>query len=173
MGEHKQVYRIAVLAMMVALCHVGRIMFQFLPNVQPVTVIVLLITLSFGVKDGLIVGVLSIIVSNLTLGMGIWTIAQVASYAVLVLLTGLFIPFQKKDWFDSVFVVYVGLSGYLYGLIISVIQAPFFGIHKLWPYYLAGIPFDSLHAIGNVGFYLILTPVLLPLIERTAKKIKS
>lgn len=173
MRQHKQVYRIAVLAMMTALCHVGRIMFQFLPNVQPVTVIVLLITLAFGVRDGLIVGVLSIVLSNLTLGMGIWTIAQVASYAVLVLLTGLFRPFQKKGWFDSFFVVYVGMSGYLYGFIISVIQAPFFGIHKLWVYYLAGIPFDTMHSIGNIGFYLILSPVLLPLIERTARKLQS
>ena len=172
MGENNKTYRLAVLAMMTALCHVGRIAFQFLPNVQPVTVIVLILTLVMGVPDGLTVGVLSIFLSNLTLGMGTWTIAQIASYTVLVLLTGLLRPFRHHKMFYPCFALFAGVSGYLYGLIISLVQAPFFGIKKFWVYYMAGIPFDTMHALGNLGFYLILAPILIPLIQKGLKRKK-
>ena len=172
MGENKHVYRVALLSMMIALSHVGRLVFSFLPNVQPVTVIVLMFTLVFGIRDGLIVGILSIVLSNMTLGMGVWTFAQVASYGVLVLLTGILRPFQKYVWFDVAFALYAGVAGYLYGFIISAVQAPFFGIQKFWVYYMAGIPFDTMHALGNVGFYIILAPVLLPLLRKAAIKLE-
>lgn len=170
MGETKKVYRLALLAMMIALCHVGRIAFQFLPNVQPVTTIILILTLVMGTKDGIIVAVASILLSNLTMGMGVWTLSQIVSYIVLVFLTGSIRKFQKHPWFFALFSVFTALSGYLYGLIISLIQAPFFGIQNFTIYYMMGIPFDTMHAIGNLVFYLILAPVLIPIIKRAINK---
>lgn len=166
MGRNKQVYRVAILSLMIALCHVGRLAFSFLPNVQPVTVIVLIITLVMGTVDGLIVGNLSILLSNLTLGMGTWTFAQLMSYSLLVLITGLIRRYRHSKGFYWMFTVYAGISGYLYGLTISLVQAPFFGIKRFLPYYLAGLPFDTLHAVGNAVFYILLAPVLLPLLEK-------
>lgn len=169
-AKQLSIQRLTLLAMMTTLCQVSRLVFQFLPNVQPVTVILIILTLSLGVSDGLIVAVLSIFISNLTLGMGVWTIAQIISFSLLVLVTGLVIkPFFKHLPF-LIMVLYAVLMGYLYGFIISLVQAPFFGIQNFWVYYISGLPFDTLHAIGNGGFYLILAPILFPLLKKFSEK---
>lgn len=74
---------------MVALCVVSRTFFQFIVNVQPVTAILLIITIYWGSYQGLIVSILSILITNFYMGMGVWTIAQVATYFLIILLTGL------------------------------------------------------------------------------------
>ncbi|SIO23426.1 hypothetical protein SAMN05878443_2088 [Carnobacterium alterfunditum] len=160
------IQRITLLAFMTALCQVSRQLLQFLPNIQPVTVILIILTLTLGIMDGLIVAVLSIILSNITLGMGVWTIAQIVSFCGIVLVTGLLIkPFFKKIPFGFM-LLYAGFTGYLYGFLISLVQAPFFGIQNFLVYYASGIPFDTLHAAGNIGFYLILAPILFPLLRK-------
>lgn len=164
--NRSHVQHIALLGMLTTLCYVSRLLFQFLPNVQPVTVMILLITLVLGTRDGLIVATLSILISNLNLGMGVWTIAQISSFAVVVLATGFFIrPNQNRISFPLM-TLYAGLIGYIYGFVISAVQAPFFGIQSFWAYYLAGIPFDTMHALGNSGFYIVLAPVLIPLLRK-------
>ena len=170
-SSHKfSVQRITLLAMLTSLCYVSRLLFQFLPNVQPVTVILIILTLTLGIFDALIVATLSILMSNINLGMGVWTIAQIVSFALIVMVTGLLIkPFFKKLPF-IVMVVYAIFTGYAYGFLISVIQAPFFGIQNFWVYYFSGLSFDTLHAIGNGGFYIILAPILFPLLNKSIKK---
>ena len=165
------VHRIALLGLLTALCSVSRIVFQFLPNVQPVTVILISITLKMTMTDGWIVAILSILLTNLQMGLGVWTIAQIFSFSALILVTGLIIrPFFNRIpfWLMG---VYSGFTGYLYGFLISAVQAPFFGITNFWPYYLAGIPFDTFHAIGNTVFYFILTPFLFPLLKKFSSSI--
>lgn len=166
----RKVHHIALLGMLTTLCYVSRIVFQFLPNVQPVTVILLLITMLLGMKDGLIVSLLSVVISNINLGLGVWTLAQITSFSIIIILTGLinrYVSFERLPFFGMVF--YAGLTGYIYGFIISAVQAPFFGIQNFWAYYLSGLPFDTLHAVGNSGFYLILAPILIPLIKKLMK----
>ncbi|UUX32897.1 ECF transporter S component [Fundicoccus culcitae] len=163
------VKRIALLAIFVSLAYVGRILFQFIPNVQPVTVIILIITLTTHTLDGLIVAVLSIILSNTLLGMGPWTLAQVVSYALLIAFTGVFIKrfYIPSNKYNRIFFAfYAFLIGLLYGFIISVISVKMYGINHFWAYYIRGLPFDLAHAIGNFIFYLLLEPVLSPLIKK-------
>ncbi|EDP69421.1 hypothetical protein CAT7_02002 [Carnobacterium sp. AT7] len=166
MNGKKSLQRLTLLAFMTALCQVSRQLLQFLPNVQPVTVILIILTLTLGVTDALIVAVLSIILSNITLGMGVWTIAQIVSFGGIVLFTGWIIkPFFNNIPFGFM-LIYAGFTGYLYGFLISLVQAPFFGIQNFWVYYASGLPFDTLHAVGNGGFYLILAPILFPLLKK-------
>src|SRR5699024_3309418 len=91
------VQRIALLGLLTALCYVSRVIFQFLPNVQPVTVILIILVLKMTVVDSWIVAILSILISNIQLGMGVWTIAQIVSFSILVGTTGLLIkPFINQ-----------------------------------------------------------------------------
>ncbi len=160
------VQRIALLGLLTALCYVSRVIFQFLSNVQPVTVILIILVLKMTVVDSWIVAILSTLISNIQLGMGVWTIAQIVSFSILVGITGLLIkPFINQIPF-VVMVLFAGLTGYLYGFIISAVQAPFFGIQNFWAYYLAGLPFDTMHALGNAVFYVLLAPVLGSILDR-------
>ena len=80
------VQEIAYLALLVAASVVGRTLFQPLPNVQPMTAIFLLVALYLGCVRGLIVALLSLLITNFYMGMGIWTIAQAVSYTVVILM---------------------------------------------------------------------------------------
>lgn len=169
MSEKTSVKRIALLAMLTAVTHVSRLAFQFLPNVQPVTAILLILTLTMSTKDALIVAVLSILLSNITLGMGAWTLAQILSFAVVVMCTAALKPVHQRVPL-MLHIVFAGAMGFLYGFIISLVQAPLFGIQNFWVYYMSGLPYDTMHALGNAGFYAILWPILPPIIRRFMNK---
>lgn len=162
--------------MLIAVTHVSRLAFAFLPNVQPVTVIIILITVKLGVADGLLVGSFSMILSNLTLGMGPWTIGQILAYIGIVLITAVFKKiFNRASNTFVLGVIFSGLTGYLYGLFISIVQAPILGmsIETLIGYWIAGLPFDTYHAIGNVGFFIILEPIVSPLLQKVKLNINK
>lgn len=150
---------IAYLSLMVAACVVGRLMFQFIPNVQPMTTILLIMTTYRGLRQGLIVSLLSLLITNLYLGMGSWTIAQLVSYAIVIVIVGLL---SKWTFFKNSLMLQTAFSffaGFLYGFIISIFTYKMFGMTAFLPYYLQGLSFDFLHAIGNVGFYILLGPL--------------
>lgn len=150
---------IAYLALTIAACVVGRLLFQFIPNVQPMTAIFLILTYQLGISRGLIVNVLSLIITNLYMGMGIWTISQILSFSVIILLMGLLC---KWSWFynNKVFqIIFSIIGGFIYGFVIAWIDVQVYGMPHFWSYYLAGLYFDLLHGVGNGFFYFLLIPV--------------
>lgn len=142
-----------------------------IPNVQPITAILLIVTLNIGVAPAMIIGSLSIMITNFYLGMGIWTIAQILAFAIIILLTGLLSKLPRK--FLLVEVVLGFVMSLLYGLLVSAMLAPFFGIKQFWPYYLAGLSFDVMHGIGTAVFYVLLKKPLVKMFQRYQRIEKS
>ena len=154
-------YEIAYLAMVVAACVVGRTMFQFIPNVQPMTAIFLILTLQLGIFRGLIVNVLALLITNFYMGMGVWTISQILSFSMVIICMGLLCHWQyfnKNRWLQILFSVF---AGFLYGFVIAGIDVQIYQIGHFWPYYFAGLYFDLLHALGNGIFYFLLAPIFM------------
>lgn len=146
---------LAQLALLTAFCVIGRLLTQPIPNVQPVTAILFLVTLYMGVLPAMIVGGLSIVITNLYLGMGIWTIAQIITFCLLCLLVAginCLIPLKNHT---GIMLIISFVSGLLYGFLISILLAPFWGVKSFWPYYFSGLPFDFMHGVGNACFYLL------------------
>ncbi|GEK91917.1 ECF transporter S component [Alkalibacterium kapii] len=158
-------YALTRTALLTALVSVGRLSFSFLPNVQPMTVLLVCITLYYGWKSGLAVSLLSVTLTNIYLGMGPWTLAQFFAYTVLIGLTYLLEDTYESVpmWIMSLFVAFLGIA---YGLVISLVQAPFFGWNIFIPYYLSGLPYDIMHAFGNVVFFVILYPLVMRIFRR-------
>ena len=73
--------KIALLAILTAMCVALRI-FKIIPvpNVQPVTDILMIVTLNIGFGFGFALALLTMVVSNIYLGFGIWTVSQVLAY---------------------------------------------------------------------------------------------
>lgn len=163
------VQEMAYLALLVAACVVGRTMFQFLPNIQPMTAIFLIITFQLGVSRGLLVCLLSVICTNLYMGMGVWTIGQIISFSGVILVAGALwqLPVFRKYFFLQV--AYSFVAGFLYGFFIALVDKQIYGLPKFLPYYLQGLSFDVMHALGNVGFYVMLAPILVKLLSRIKK----
>ncbi|MBD3949036.1 ECF transporter S component [Tuanshanicoccus lijuaniae] len=157
------------IALLSTLCYIGRIIFSGIPNVQPITTLLFIFTVSIGWQKSIIIAGLTMLVSNLYLGMGPWTLMQIATYMLLVIASLPIIRFSQ--YFNPIIqqmisAVWCGLLGYLYGFIISIIWVKLYGIANFWSYYLRGIPFDTAHAVGNFIFYLLLAPIVTRILQR-------
>ncbi|MEH7380834.1 ECF transporter S component [Bacillus sp. JJ1533] len=151
------VKKLTLLSMLIALSVVGRIVFTFIPNVQPTTAIIIITSLFLGPVYGVVVAVFSSVLSNLVMGMGLWTIGQIFAWGIIGLISGLLQKYRER--IPVVLLAgYAVFCGFLYGFVISMPLYLFSG--KFLAYYIAGLPFDMSHAIGNGLFFLILYPIL-------------
>lgn len=157
---------ITTLASIGAIAVVGRLLFTFLPNVQPMTVIFLLMTVIFGPISASIVMLISILISSIYHSYGIWVLYQLIAYTCLIWLTNAFMRYEHLHTHRLLYALYAGATGYLYGLMMTLCYAFTVQLTNPLAYYLAGLPFDTYHAVGNFGFYLILTPILTPLLTK-------
>lgn len=159
--------KLTLLAMLTALASVGRIyanvLFPFLPNMQPMTSVIIICALLLGPAAGVIIAVLSTLLSNMILGMGLWTLWQMLAWGLIGLTFGLI----GKLWINPPLIVMTAasvLTGYVYGILISLPNV--FIMEHFLAYYLAGVSFDTMHAIGNGIFFFILYPVLRKLFSK-------
>ncbi len=138
-GKHAQVKRMTLIAMLAALGTVLRV-FKIIPipNVQPVTDMIIIATLMLGI------------------GFGIWTIPQILAYAVCVLtVAGLakITPLKKHFTLQLILATFLGFE---YGFIVSLGMSIYGGWAAFVAYWLSGLLFYFYHAVGNFGCYFIL-----------------
>ncbi|WP_440897546.1 ECF transporter S component [Amphibacillus sp. Q70] len=148
------VRKLTMLSMLISIAVIGRIYMTFIPNVQPLTTIIMITAVIMGRTNGILVATVSIIVSNLYLGFGIWTFPQIISYSLIAIICGSFCRLKDKKYFVYLLALIGVFAGYFHGLIMSLFEYLIFG--NFWAYYLAGIPFDTYHAVGNLLISLIL-----------------
>jgi len=137
--------RNAALALL-ALAVIGRVAMQPIPNVQPVTVLVMLGAVRLGALRGASIGILAAYLSNLALGGGAWTVVQALSWAVIGSLTGIVVSrIEGRGFYLATL-----LAGLLYGALVSIPLG-----FEAW---LHGLPFDLLHALGNITVAVWIVP---------------
>ena len=106
---------------------------------------------SYRLSDALMIALLSLLGTNIYLGMGPWTISQ-----WLHLLSPSFFSSvwkntdHQKNRFLQAFFAF--LCGLLYGLIISLMEVWLYQFPSFLAYYLQGLLFDFFHASGNFVF---------------------
>jgi len=159
-------YKLTILAILATLGIVGRSFLVFIPNVQPVTAIIIIAGIIMGPGAAFVLALLITFLSNMLLGMGIWSIWQVFSWGLIGVMSGCIGKYVKHIPVYML-ALYGVFCGYLYGFIISLVTYQVAG--KFWPYYLLGLPFDTYHAIGNAVFIIVLYPIFAYLMKRYAK----
>ena len=144
------------LVVICVLASLGRVVFSFLPQIQPVTVLVICAGFCFGKQSGFLSGALCAFLSNLFLGQGPWTPWQMLAWGLVGFLAGCF-PQNTARW---LLLLYAFFSGILYGLVVDIWTLSSLGVTLSWEtaasVYLAAGPFNLLHAGGNVVFFLLL-----------------
>lgn len=157
--EQKEVSakEVALVATMAALAAVSRIPFVIIMSVQPTTFIVMITGYVFGVQTGFMVGALAALVSNFFLGQGPWTPWQMFCWG-LCGVTAALIAKKEKEFNLRNFVILGAFWGYLFGWIMNIWHWVGFvyplTLKTFMATYLASFPFDTLHALGNIGFSL-------------------
>lgn len=163
--ERVQIRQIALMAMLTAMCVVLRIFKVIpIPNVQPVTDILMIVTLTLGIGSGILLAALTMFISNIYLGFGIWTIPQILAYVGCVLTIALLakvLPIQNHFWMRLALATFLGWK---YGFLVDLGMTIFGGFPAFIAYLVSSFAFDTYHAIGNFAFYFVLyKPVTLAL----------
>src|SRR5699024_12297427 len=114
--------------------------------------------LFLGPISAIILALLVTFLSNILLGMGIWTIWQIISWSIIGILSGFMGKFRGHTPLYVV-VIFSIFCGYLYGFIIFLTTYQVLG-HFL-PYYLLFLSFDKNHVFVNVVFLILLNIIYL------------
>ena len=155
------VREIVLYALLASLLLVVQVGLAFLPNIELVSVLVIIYTRVMG-KKALIPLYVFVILEGLIYGFGIWWITYLYIWAVLALVTLLFHKIESV-WFWAILSCIYGLC---FGTLSSI---PYFfmgGIQMVITYILNGIPFDLLHGVGNFVTALVLVKPLCYLLNR-------
>ena len=163
---HSAKREILVLTSITAAAAASRILLEPFPNVQPLTVMCLVMGASLGARRGMAFAVMATMISNLILSHGWWTLFQATGWAAvafagsklnLILQTEVA---MKRLIISAVFASvlfdwWVSLSIYTAGMSLGE-----FGI-----YLLNGLPFDALHAIASIASAVWIAPWLANLLH--------
>jgi energy-coupling factor transport system substrate-specific component len=168
---HSAKREILVLASIAVAAAASRILLEPLPNVQPLTVMCLVMGATLGARRGMAFAVIATMVSNLVLSHGWWTLFQASGWATVAfagsrlgLVVGNVVEMKRLAITAAVASVlfdwWVSLSIFTSGMAFSE-----FGI-----YLLNGLPFDALHVVASLVSVVWIAPWLTNLIfEETAQ----
>lgn len=165
--------RLMPIVSLVVIGSVGRIIFAFIPQIQPVTAIVIIAGACLGPADGFMTGVLCAAVSNVALGHGPWTPFQMLAWGVVGALAGL-IAKTKTGSSLAVMTVYSVIAGAIFSVITDLYTITSLFDTMTVPYALTifatGLLFNISHMIFNAVFILILYLPFRHMLKRVRKK---
>lgn len=145
---------LSLVASLAALATASRVLFAGLPNVKPVTFVVLVSGVALGPGPGFMVGATSALVSNLFFGQGPWTPWQMLAWGATGLVGGLLGRGGRmpRRW---ELVVVGALMALAFDWFVTIWMYISFTAHT-WPAFLAlyarGLPFDVAH-VGATALF--------------------
>lgn len=157
-----------IFTIIVILAVSGRLLLDPIPNVQPVTFLAIMVGIYFGISYSIVFATIVTLSSNVMLEHGIWSNYQIIAWASIgilaALLRGQFIQNNKLNITNVA--IFAAFSGFIFDWIVSLsilhnVDTSFFLI-----YLLNGLPFDLLHAGGNVVFVAWLANPISELMDR-------
>ncbi len=146
-----KVRELVVLAFLTAILLVAQVGMAFLPNIELVSLLIIVYTLVYKKKVFYIIYGF-VILEGIVYGFGIWWWTYLYIWTILAMLVLLF----QKNESTLLWAVISGSFGLGFGILCSV---PYFitgGWAGGWAYWFSGIPFDILHCIGNGLVALVL-----------------
>ena len=163
-GHSKKALHIATMGLLSAILLVGQVGMSFLPNIEPVSTLIILYALAYKKQTFPIIYTF-VLLEGIVFGFGIWWISYLYIWSILALLTLLF---QKMD---SAFLwaILSGAFGLSFGALCAIPYLISGGIGAAVSYWVNGILFDILHCGGN----FVLTLVLYHPLLRVLKKLQA
>ncbi|TFG17259.1 MAG: hypothetical protein EU533_08440 [Promethearchaeota archaeon] len=180
----RKTFRIALLSTFTALSVVLGYMLVFLPNIELFTLMIFLSGFILGKRDGAIIGIMSSFIFVFFNPYGVSPLPlfayQLAHYSLVGLLGGLTHSYlKKKDYFKPeedlyvfrvilLFAIIGALVTFVYDILSTLIGAlSIFGtLETFWATYIFGLPFTTIHLIGNTLGFIFILPGLIQLIYR-------
>ena len=155
---------VVVAGMMLATLEVAKNALAFLPNVELVTLLIILYTLFFGKKVYAVIPGF-ILLEDCIYGFGLWWIMYLYVWPLLALITYHFRE-QTSVWFWSLLSGFFGLA---FGGLCAIPYIFLSGFKSAFAWWISGIPYDILHCVSN----FVLCMVLFSPLKNALKKINK
>jgi len=174
-GRKPQTRELVVVAVLSAIAVAGRTALFMLPQFKPVLALVIISGVALGGETGFLVGAVTMLVSNMLLGQGVWTPWQMFSAGVIGWLAGVLFRkglLRRSPMALCVFgalatiVLYGGIMNLSSVLTSSIVLTP----QAVLSYYITGFPMDCVHAAGTALFLWLAAEPMLEKLDRIKVK---
>ena len=155
---------IVALAMMVAVIEVLKRVLDFLPNVELVTLLLIVFTIFYG-KKIILVAVAFTMVETFYWGVHVWVVMYLYMWPSLILIVDLTRKYASK-WFYCILSAVYGL---FFGFFCAVPYIFLGGIRTAFAWWIAGIPYDVVHCVSNFIVCMVLFSPLCRVMERVTQ----
>ena len=160
-GSRTNRMTMGMLATMVVAMAALRVLMQPLPNVQPLTVAALLVGAHLGARRGVAFAILATLLSNLLISHGWWTLFQAAGWAIVAVIGARAKLVQNGQLRLQRLALASVASAVVFGFVstlslVTSAMTPSAFIVLLGQ----GLPFDVVHALGNLVFVIWMAPSL-------------
>lgn len=146
---------IVICGLFAAILFVVQVALAFLPNIELVSLLVLIYTLVLGRKTLVIICTFAIL-EGIFYGFGIWWVMYLYVWTILYAV----VRMMRKNKNIILWAAVNGIFGLLFGALCALPYAAAGGIGAGIAWWVSGIPFDILHGIGNfVVVILLFKPV--------------
>ncbi len=158
MGDmrNRKIYEMVLMPALAAVIFVSIMVMAGIPNIEPVSLLIIAYTLVFGWK-ALIAVYLYVGLEILIWGPGIWNLMYFYIWLILTALTMLFRNMKSRLGWG----ILSGLFGLSFGLLCMPVSAITGGMAFAVSSWISGIVYDAIHAAGNfVMAFFLLTPLV-------------
>ena len=174
-GRKPQTRELVVIAVLSAINVAGRAALFMLPQFKPVVALVIISGVALGGETGFLVGAVTMLVSNMLLGQGVWTPWQMFSAGIIGWLAGILFRRGLLRRSRLSLCIFGALATIvLYGGIMNMASAMMGSVVLTWQailsYYITGFPMDCVHAAGTVFFLWIAAEPMLEKLDRIKVK---
>ena len=144
-----------ILAILTIFCVAGRILLEPIPNVQPVTVTIILVGVFYGAPWAIAVsGIAALSANMIFMGHGPWTLFQVIGWGAVGVAGSIFADKLILEGRVAVgrLMILAVVSAFAFDWIVSTSILLNHDFSTLLSYLADGLMFDMYHAAGNVAF---------------------
>lgn len=153
--------RIVTTGALAAILFVGQLGMSFLPNIEPVSTLIILYTLVYGKRVFPVIYIF-VLLEGIVFGFGLWWISYLYLWSILAFVALLF---RRVDS-ALLWAVICGAYGLSFGALCAIPYLISGGPYAAFSYWSAGIPYDIAHCAGNFVLTLALYKPLLGLLRR-------
>jgi len=144
---------IALIGLLSASITSGKLILSFIPNVEIVSLLLIVYTVTFGLKRSILVSIIFTTTEIFIYGFSTWLLVYYLIWPMLVIITHLIKKIIKNEYG---YATVAGLFGLFFGLFFAIVESFFYGYAYGLTYWVRGIPFDILHGVSNFIIVLLL-----------------
>ena len=158
--------RLALLGILTAVLLGGQVALAALPNVEIVSLLVILYSILLGRQVFLIIYVF-VLLEGCLYGFGLWWVSYLYVWALLAIIA---LALRRTEASALFWAILSGFFGLAFGALCALPYLVTGGIAAAISYWLAGLGFDLIHCVGNFLVFLLLFRPLYRLLSRLLRR---